>query len=108
MDRCPTCRARYRGAPFCHRCQTDLRQILAIEGAAARYRQQALAALERGCADEARACARRACALHRTPDSLAVRAMVALGDRDFPLALRLWGEIGKDGRPEIDTREGTG
>ena len=93
MDRCPTCRARYGGGSFCHRCQTDLRQILAIERAAARHRHQALAALDRDCEHEARACAHRACTLHRSFDSLAVRALVALRDRDFPLALRLWREI---------------
>ena len=97
MDRCPTCRARHRGGPFCHRCRTDLRQVLAIERAAARRRRQALATLDRGCGHEARAHARRACTLHRSPDSLAVRAMVALQDRDFPLALRLWREIRQGG-----------
>ncbi|MCY4373006.1 MAG: hypothetical protein OXC31_04475 [Spirochaetaceae bacterium] len=34
----------------------------------------------------------RACALHRCSESLAVRAVVALRDGDYPLALRLWFE----------------
>ena len=34
-----------------------------------------------------------AAALHRSLDSLKVQALVALGDGDFPLALRLWREI---------------
>ncbi|MXX37060.1 MAG: hypothetical protein F4Z85_03095 [Gemmatimonadetes bacterium] len=93
MERCPTCKARYRGGLCCHRCQTDLRQVLAVERAAGRHRRQALAAFERGCRDQARACARRACALHRSRDSLKVQALVALADGDFPLALRLWREI---------------
>ena len=82
--------------PFCRRCRTDLRQVLAIEQAAAGHRRRALAALDRGCRLEARASASLACTLHRSPDSLAVRAVVALGDGDFPLALRLWREIRQD------------
>ena len=93
MERCPTCRAPYREGLCCHRCQTDLRQVLAVERAAVRHRRQAQAALERGCGTQARAGAGRACALHRSSDSLKVRALVALADGDFPLALRLWREI---------------
>ena len=77
----------------CRRCRTDLRQVLAIERAAAGCRRRALAALERGCRPAAHALASRACALHRSHDSLAVRAVVALAEGDFPLALRLWREI---------------
>ena len=93
MERCPTCGARHAGGPSCHRCRTDLRQVLAIERAAARWRRQAHAALDRGDCQEARAHAGRACALHRSPESLAVLALAALTDRDFPAALRLWSEI---------------
>ena len=93
MERCPTCRAQYRGGLCCHRCQTDLRQVLAVERAAVRHQRSARAALRRGCRAQARAGAGRACALHRSTDSLKVRALVALADGDFPLALRLWREI---------------
>ena len=93
MERCPTCGARHAGGPSCHRCRTDLRQVLAIERAAARQRQEARAALDRGDRAEARAHAGRACALHRSPESLAVRAVAALAERDFTAALRLWREI---------------
>ena len=95
MRRCPTCGARQRGEPSCHRCQTDLRQVLAVEGAGARYRRQASAALEVGRRQEARALADRACALHRSRASIALRAVVALSDGDFDLALRLWREVQK-------------
>ena len=93
MERCPTCGARHAGGPSCHRCRTDLRQVLAIERAAARRRRRARAALDRGDRGEARAHAGRACALHRSPEALAVLALAALADRDFPAALRLWREI---------------
>ena len=96
MKRCPTCGAGHVQGPVCRRCRTDLRRVLAIERAAAGRRRRAVAALERGCRAEARACANRACTLHRSRDSVAVRAVVALADRDFPLALRLWRRIRED------------
>ncbi len=92
MERCPTCGARHAGGPSCHRCRTDLRQVLAIERAAARHRQEARAAIDRGDRAEARAHAARACALHRSSESLTALAVAALADRDFPAALRLWRE----------------
>ena len=92
MKRCPTCGARYRGGPRCHRCQTDVEQVLLIERAAAGLRAQARRALQAGRNGRARECAERACALHRCPESLAVRAVIALREREFPLALRLWFE----------------
>ena len=95
MDRCPTCGARRVEGPLCRRCQTDLRQVRAIERAAAGCRRRALAALERGRRSDARSLACRACTLHRSPESVAVRAVVALADRDFSRALRLWREIGQ-------------
>lgn len=92
MQRCPTCGARHRGGPECHRCRTDLRQVLLIERCADGLRQRARADLAAGHGAKARAAAERACALHRCPESLAVRAVVALHGRDFALALRLWFE----------------
>ena len=92
MQRCPTCGAGYRGGPECHRCRTDLRRVLLVERCAAALRQRARAALAAGRTVSARAAAERACALHRGPESLAVRAVVALQERDFALALRLWHE----------------
>ena len=89
---CPTCGARGVDGPWCHRCNTDLRQVLAIERAADRDRRRALTALARGRRTEARALAARACTLHRCVAAVAARAAVALADGDFPLALRLWRE----------------
>ncbi len=67
--------------------------MLAIERAAARHRRQVRTALERGDCAEARGHAGRACALHRSAESLTALAVAALADRDFPAALRLWREI---------------
>ena len=90
MDRCPTCGARYAGGASCHRCRTDLRQVLSVERAAAGCRREALAALDRGDRAAARERAARACTLHRSPESLAAAALAALADRDFPAAVRWW------------------
>ena len=75
MEHCPTCGVRHAGGPSCHRCRTDLRQVLAIERAAASRRRQARAALERGDRAEAGNRARRACTLHRSSESLAALAL---------------------------------
>ena len=90
MDRCPTCGARHAGGASCHRCRTDLRQVLAVERAAAGCCRQVLAALDRGDRAAARERAARACALHRSPESLTAAALAALADRDFPAAVRFW------------------
>ena len=103
MERCPTCRARYQGGLCCHRCQTDFRLVLAAEGAAVSCQRQARAAFERGCSSQASTCANRACALHRSIDSLKMQALIALGEGDFVLALRLWREIRQDGWSEEST-----
>ena len=92
MERCPTCRARYSGGESCHRCQTDLRQVLAIEETARHHRQQARAALQRGCVQESWEQARFACYLHRSSASVKSLALAALADRDFGAALELWCE----------------
>ena len=102
MERCPTCGARHAGGPSCHRCRTDLRQVLAVERAAARHRRQAHAALHRDDRATARHLAARACALHRSPESLTTLAAAALADRDFPAAIRLWREIsGRSAPPRL-------
>jgi len=74
--------------------------VLAVERAAERDRRRALAALERGRGPEARTSAERALTLHRSADSLIVRALVALAERDFPTALRLRREIRRADRRE--------
>ena len=71
MERCPTCRAAYRGDETCGRCHTELRQILAIERAAAHHRRQALADLSSGNCTTADDHARTACRLHRCGETVA-------------------------------------
>ncbi len=97
MERCPTCGANFRGESPCHRCGTELQKILAIERLAAQCRLQSRRALDAGRLGEAESQSRRACALHRSAESLVDRARVAVTTRDFPLALALWRETRRGG-----------
>ena len=45
MQRCPNCKARYRGGEACHRCEMELTRLLEIERQAATLRVQIAAAL---------------------------------------------------------------
>jgi len=92
MDRCPTCQANYREGDVCYRCQTDLRQILAVERAAIRRQQQTFAALGSRRLHTAYVCAKQACELHRSPDSIKALALAALALRKFDEAVALWQE----------------
>lgn len=95
MDRCPTCQAKYREGDVCYRCQTDLRQILAVEQAAIRCQQQTFAALRSGRLRTAYDCAKHACELHRSPDSIKALALASLTLRQFDEAVALWQEYRK-------------
>ena len=96
MRRCPTCGARHVEGPCCCRCRTDLQQVVGIEPAAMSAQKQASLALASRHRDKARDFADRACGLHRSITSIALRALVAFADGEFDLALRLWLEIEKD------------
>jgi hypothetical protein len=92
MDRCPTCRAKYREGDVCYRCQTDLRQILAVEQAAVRCQLQTFAALRSRRHYAAYDYAQRACELHRSPDSMKALALASLASRKFDETVVLWQE----------------
>lgn len=97
MDRCPTCGKKNPTFPICSRCNTDLRQILEVEKAAAHFRSRALAALKQGKRSEAETLADQACFLHRSPSGIVILAIIALANRDFATAEALWREIEKMG-----------
>jgi len=94
---CPTCGTRAVEDLFCRRCNTDLREMRAVERTAAWWRQRGAREVSRASGPEdmckARAYAERACHLHRSRASLELLAVVALAEREFDLALRLWREI---------------
>ena len=45
MQRCPNCKARYRGGQVCHRCEMELTRLLEIDRQAASLCVQIAAAL---------------------------------------------------------------
>ncbi len=92
MDKCPTCRANHREGDVCYRCQTDLRQILAVEQTAVHYQLQTFAALRSGLYYAAYDYAQRACELHRSLDSIKALALASLASRKFDEAVALWQE----------------
>ncbi len=104
MDRCPTCQAKYREGDVCYRCQTDLRQIVAIEQAAIRCQQQTFAALRSRRLRTAYDCAKHACELHRSPDSIKALALASLASRKFDEAAMLWQEYRERCPVEEETR----
>ncbi|HEU0021167.1 MAG TPA: hypothetical protein VFR55_05765, partial [Dehalococcoidia bacterium] len=67
-------------------------QVLAVERASTRYWQQALTELQSRRVYSAYDYARRACELHRSPDSVKALALVSLVLRRFDDALSLWQE----------------
>ncbi len=105
MDRCPTCQAKYREGDVCYRCQTDLRQILAVERAAVCYQLQTFAALRSERVYAAYNHAQRACELHRSPDSIKALALASLASRKFDEAVALWQEYRERCPVEKETRD---
>ena len=100
MERCPTCKAKFRGEPICPRCGTNLMQILGIERAAAHCQRQALSALRAGCPRAAYRHAHRACELYRSPDSVKALALAALVCWKFEETVALWEELGEELCPD--------
>jgi tetratricopeptide (TPR) repeat protein len=90
MEYCPTCRARVSGKSICHRCETDLQQILHLETQALHYQRLSTAALCAGQFEDAFTYALEACALYCSPDSIKALALASLACRRFPEAVRLY------------------
>jgi len=73
MERCPVCRARFKGEAVCYRCGADLSALLAIEAEAAQWEQEAVSLLASGEWIEARQAADRALTLQYSPLAAAAR-----------------------------------
>jgi hypothetical protein len=77
MERCPVCRARFKGDPVCRRCNADLAPLLAIEASAESYARRAISDLATGDIAAAGEAANRACALHFTLFGEALRDFIS-------------------------------
>ena len=73
MERCPVCRARFKGEAVCYRCGADLSALLAIAAEAAAWEREMVARLAEGEWIAARRAADRALALRYSPLAVAAR-----------------------------------
>ena len=89
MERCPTCNSRYKGAPTCRRCKTDLRPLLDIEEKSRIHYNAAAAAF--ACNDFKHMFfhAKRSFSLMQTPENCRLLACSALLIHRFDIALAL-------------------
>jgi hypothetical protein len=67
MERCPVCRASFRGGSSCHRCGADLSPLLAIDRQAEALERRAVQYLVAGDLDGAAAAAEQAVASRGAP-----------------------------------------
>lgn len=88
-QRCPACRAPWRGVATCPRCGADLGPIMHLAARAWTLRESARAALVAGNVAAALAAARTAYGLERTPRAhhLLVLALIATADAAAARAL---------------------
>ncbi len=77
MERCPVCRARFRGESRCRRCHADLETIERISSQADRLTACAVQAASRGAFEQAHSLALRATALRSTPFGRCVAGFVS-------------------------------
>jgi hypothetical protein len=73
MERCPVCRARFKGDSVCYRCGADLSVLLDIEAEATALERRAVRLIGNGEFVEAQQTADRALALQYSPLVLAAR-----------------------------------
>ena len=90
MQRCPTCKAPYKGKPHCHRCGTDLERLIAIRDQAEAHRQEAITAYTAGDFEQMYHHARRASVLCRSRASAKLVACAALLSGKWEIALEVW------------------
>jgi hypothetical protein len=69
MVRCPICRAKYKGTPQCHRCQSDLSVLLELIEQAIFFEKQAVLALASGNLTMAQQASKKAETIYSTPFS---------------------------------------
>ncbi|OQY57765.1 MAG: hypothetical protein B6245_15360 [Desulfobacteraceae bacterium 4572_88] len=90
MERCPTCNAKYKGSRICYRCKTDLGALLDIRQRAASRLERAATAFASEDFDQMFSHAKRACALHRTPEASKMLACAALLAKKYDDAAVSW------------------
>jgi len=89
MQRCPTCKAVYKGKKFCHRCKTDLSILIDIEKRAESHLKKASLAFESKDYDNMFFHAKRSYSLISTAKSQRLLALAALLVKKFSFAVSL-------------------
>lgn len=75
MERCPNCRARYKGDPVCYRCGCELQPLRRLEAQAERLERLAVQCLTWDL-DMAEQAVAKALRLQRRPLALALRGFI--------------------------------
>lgn len=88
MERCPVCKASYKGRSPCRRCGADLSLLAHVEETAARCLEDARRALADADYERAFALARRSLSLRRTPEALDILEQAALLTGRIPVGGR--------------------
>lgn len=86
---CPTCGAR-RSEATCHRCQSDLTELIRLERQADALRDHARRCYARGLYRQAASLADRAQSLENTPDGARLVGCARLLSGDFMAAWEAW------------------
>lgn len=90
MDRCPTCKAKYKGQPVCHRCKTDLGLLIQIEKDAVMHLHEARQAFLEKDFEKMFFHARRSMSLRRLPEGRKMLACASMLTWRFKTAVRLY------------------
>jgi hypothetical protein len=90
--RCPVCRADNDQGPQCRRCRADLRLLFQVEEQRRYALDEAGRSVARGQLRRARVLLDGVEALRRDGDSVRLRALISLLERDFASAWRCYRE----------------
>lgn len=90
MERCPTCKAKYRDKSVCYRCGTDLGLLLKIEKDAAMHLEKVQQAFLEKKFEKMFFHARRSWSLRQLPEGRKMLACAAILTWRFKTAIRLY------------------
>ncbi len=89
MEHCPTCKAKYKGNPVCHRCKTDFSLLLQIEKDAVMHLEKAYQAFDEEDFDNMFFHAKRSFSLRQLPGAKKMLAHAAILTRRYATAITL-------------------
>jgi len=93
MELCPVCNAQLEDSVECHRCKTDLGDIIDTKNKALYHQEKAVSAFKNNRFHDMFFHARRSLTLFYTPDSAKLLACAALMVNKFDLGYFLWKKL---------------